>query len=109
MTGGTAVVLGRVGRNFAAGMTGGVAYVWDPGAELNRYVADTSPSMRRLLEMERIELEELIAEHHRETASPVAKGILESWEAQVERFWVLKASRSASSSAPVDVGASQRE
>lgn len=34
MTGGTAVILGRTGRNFAAGMSGGIAYVWDPNDEL---------------------------------------------------------------------------
>ncbi len=93
MTGGVAVVLGPVGRNFGAGMTGGVAYVWDPQVRLNRYVADTSPSMRRLLEMERLELRVLVEEHLAETSSPVATRILEDWDRQVERFWALRASR----------------
>ena len=93
MTGGVAVVLGPVGRNFGAGMTGGVAYIWDPKVVLNRYVADTSPSMRRLLEMERLELRALIDEHVAETSSPVARAILADWDRQVERFWALRASR----------------
>ena len=93
MTGGVAVVLGPVGRNFAAGMTGGVAYVWDPDGTLNRYVADTSPSLRRLLETEQIELRALVEEHLRETGSPVAERILKDWDRQVDRFWILRASR----------------
>jgi|FLYL01.1.fsa_nt_gi glutamate synthase domain-containing protein 2/glutamate synthase domain-containing protein 1/glutamate synthase domain-containing protein 3 len=93
MTGGVAVVLGRVGRNFAAGMTGGVAYVWDPDGTLNRYLADTSPAVRRPLEMEAVELRALVEEHLAETGSPVARRILEDWDRQVERFWVLRASR----------------
>jgi glutamate synthase domain-containing protein 2/glutamate synthase domain-containing protein 1/glutamate synthase domain-containing protein 3 len=93
MTGGVAVVLGPVGRNFGAGMTGGVAYVWDPRVMLNRYVADTSPAMRRLLEMERIELKALVEEHLEETASPVARSVLDDWDKQVDRFWALRASR----------------
>jgi glutamate synthase domain-containing protein 2/glutamate synthase domain-containing protein 1/glutamate synthase domain-containing protein 3 len=93
MTGGTAVVLGRVGRNFGAGMTGGVAYVWDPGGVFNRFVADTSPAMRRALPTETLELYKLLVDYHQETASPVAAGILEHWPAQAGRFWVLRASR----------------
>ncbi len=95
MTGGIAVVLGPVGRNFAAGMTGGVAYVWDPAVELNRFVADTSPAMRRLFEIEGIELRDLIASHLELTGSPVAAEVLATWDAQRERFWVLRASRPA--------------
>jgi glutamate synthase (NADPH) large chain len=88
-----AVVLGPVGRNFAAGMTGGVAYVWDPDAVFNRFVADTSPAIRRLLEVEEIEVRALIEEHHRRTASPVAAGLLGDWPRHAGRFWVLKAGR----------------
>ena len=93
MTGGVAVILGEVGRNFGAGMTGGVAYVWDPNAVLNRFVADTSPAMRRLVEMEEIELRGLIARHNDLTGSPRAAEILDKWEGHRDRFWVLRASR----------------
>jgi glutamate synthase domain-containing protein 3 len=93
MTGGTVVVLGSVGRNFAAGMTGGVAFVWDPKAILNRYLAETSPANRRLLEMERLELHGLIDSFFEATTSPVARGILDDWDRQADRFWVLRASK----------------
>ena len=93
MTGGVVVVLGPVGRNFAAGMTGGVAYVWDPEAQLNRFVADTSPAMRRPVEIEELEIKTMIERHLEFTGSPVAKRILTEWESARERFWVLRASR----------------
>jgi glutamate synthase domain-containing protein 2/glutamate synthase domain-containing protein 1/glutamate synthase domain-containing protein 3 len=93
MTGGVAVVLGPVGRNFGAGMTGGSAFVWDPQARLNRYVAETSPSMHRLGEIEEIELRDLIGRHVELTGSPVAAAVLDAWERHRERFWVLRATR----------------
>jgi glutamate synthase domain-containing protein 3 len=91
MTGGTVVVLGRVGRNFGAGMTGGAAFVWDPELRLQRYLADTSPSARRLSEMEQIDLHHLLNWYHVETQSPVAEGVLADWDRQVDRFWTLRA------------------
>ena len=102
MTGGTAVVLGPVGRNFAAGMTGGVVYVWDPEARLNRVVADTSPGMRRLLEIEQTELRALVEEHAAETNSGVAARLLDDWERQVDRFWVLRAGRVVDAETPAE-------
>ena len=104
MTAGTAVVLGPVGRNFGAGMTGGVAFVWDPGSKLNRFMADTSPSNQRLRVLDGVELRALISEHHHHTGSPVAGAILEDWDRQVDRFWVLRASRPIAV-APLLVGA----
>lgn len=103
MTGGVAVVLGPVGRNFAAGMTGGVAYVWDPNVILNRYLADTSPAMRRLLDIERIELRGLIESFTEATRSPVGTRILKDWDRQAERFWVLRANRPAEAVVPAAV------
>jgi glutamate synthase domain-containing protein 3 len=104
MTGGMVVVLGPVGRNFAAGMTGGVAYVWDPRGLFNRYIADTSPAMRRPLEAEGLDLHDLLRAYVAETGSPVGSGILDHWLAQVNRFWVLRASRPAETPVPVSVG-----
>ncbi len=101
MTGGTVVILGPVGRNLAAGMTGGVAFVWDPNVTLNRFLADTSPSMRRPLETEAFEVRALVEEHVRETGSPVAEQLLAVWDRQIERFWVLRASRPARIAEPV--------
>ena len=100
MTGGMVVVLGPVGRNFAAGMTGGVGFVWDPGGVFNRYVADTSPAMRRPLETEGVELADLLTRYRAETASPVATAILADWITQIGRFWVLRASKPIPVAAP---------
>ena len=72
-------------------MTGGVAYVWDPKAVLNRYLAETSPANRRLLDMERLELHALIDSFSEATASPVARTILDDWDRQADRFWILRA------------------
>jgi glutamate synthase (NADPH/NADH) large chain len=80
-----------VGRNFAAGMTGGVAYVWDPEEMLERMVADAAPSMRRLVESEAIELRVLLEEHVAETTSAAARRLLVDWQGQLSRFWVLRA------------------
>ncbi|HUO46491.1 MAG TPA: glutamate synthase large subunit [Acidimicrobiia bacterium] len=109
MTGGSAVVLGPVGRNFAAGMTGGVAYVWDPKGTLNRYVADTSPAMRRLLETEGMELNQLLSNYLAETNSPVARAILDEWFTQLGRFWVLRASKPIAAPEPPQAQGARRE
>ncbi len=91
MTGGVALVLGPVGRNFGAGMTGGTAYVWDPEMRLNAFVAESAPSMRRLGDADGEAVVELLERHIRETASPVATSILADWERHSGRFWVLAA------------------
>jgi glutamate synthase domain-containing protein 2/glutamate synthase domain-containing protein 3 len=90
MTGGVAVVLGPVGRNFAAGMTGGAAYVFDPDGLLNARLADSAPSMRRLGEAEEIEVRALTEEHARITDSKIAGTILDDWDRALRRFWVLR-------------------
>jgi hypothetical protein len=76
MTGGRAVILGPTGRNFAAGMSGGVAYVLDEdgtfGDRCNMELVGFDP----LEESDVIELHELIEEHHLRTQSPVAARIL---------------------------------
>ena len=89
MTGGTAVVLGPTGRNLAAGMTGGVLYVWDPDTVTARILADTAPAPRRLTPAEADELRAVIEAHHAHTASRVAERILGEWKLQQDNFWVL--------------------
>ncbi|GII20447.1 glutamate synthase large subunit [Planosporangium mesophilum] len=81
MTGGTVVVLGGTGRNFAAGMSGGVAYVWnlDP-ARVNPELVDLDPVGDPDL------LRSLVARHAEETGSPVAAGLLERWDSAVAEF-----------------------
>ncbi|EFQ83807.1 class II glutamine amidotransferase [Aeromicrobium marinum DSM 15272] len=83
MTGGRVVVLGPTGRNIAAGMSGGTAWVLDLDESLvNREMVETRPVAAEHLE----ELHELVRKHREETGSAVADQLLSSWDASVERF-----------------------
>ena len=84
MTGGVVVVLGKVGVNFGAGMTGGYAYVLDE--DIDRKINAGYVLTRPLREQEKEELRRLVERHHRFTESPWAKYILENWEEYVEKF-----------------------
>jgi glutamate synthase domain-containing protein 3 len=87
MTGGRVVVIGSTGRNFAAGMSGGIAYVYDDSGQLPRLAnldqvtletpdkPDDVATIRRLLE-----------NHVKLTGSPVAKAILDDWEKEIRWF-----------------------
>ena len=87
MTGGRVVVLGPTGRNFAAGMSGGVAYVWNPSGNFDFYC---NMEMVELSLMEdtrsRKELHELIRKHYHYTGSPLAGQMLDHWDRYVEEF-----------------------
>jgi glutamate synthase domain-containing protein 3 len=87
MTGGRVVVLGPVGRNFAAGMSGGIAYVWDPEGEL---LGNCNLGMVELEHLgqdgEEIELRDWIAKHKQWTGSEVAERILSRWSEAVSEF-----------------------
>ena len=87
MTGGRVVILGETGRNFGAGMSGGIAYVWDRQAKF------ASLCNMETLELESvtaqadiIELRTLIQNHEKYTRSEVATQILNNWETEVKRF-----------------------
>jgi glutamate synthase (NADPH/NADH) large chain len=86
MTGGRVVILGPTGRNFAAGMSGGIAYIWDPDAEF------PSRCNMEMVELERVEtsdddeLKSLIESHYRYTESTVARAILDRWPESVGKF-----------------------
>jgi glutamate synthase (NADPH) large chain len=83
MTGGRVVILGPTGRNFAAGMSGGIAYVLDLAAQrLNMEMVDLDP----LEEPDREFLREVVSRHHEETGSVVAARLLADWDSSVERF-----------------------
>jgi glutamate synthase (NADPH/NADH) large chain len=83
MTGGRAVVLGPIGRNFAAGMSGGVAFVLDLDEQrVNRELVDLNPVQDDAVE----ELEGLVRRHAEETGSSVAEKLLADWSASVQRF-----------------------
>ncbi|MDQ3293102.1 MAG: glutamate synthase large subunit [Actinomycetota bacterium] len=86
MTGGKVLVLGPTGRNFGAGMSGGLAYVWDPDGtfanRLNGEMVDLDP----LDDDDREWLRDTIRDHHRLTDSPVAERLLERWHTTVREF-----------------------
>jgi glutamate synthase (NADPH) large chain len=83
MTGGRVVVLGPTGRNFAAGMSGGIAYVLDlHPARLNSEMVDLDP----LTEEDAQFLRDVVSRHRAETGSRVAAALLADWDVAVERF-----------------------
>ncbi|HAO98623.1 MAG TPA: glutamate synthase subunit alpha, partial [Fibrobacteres bacterium] len=87
MTGGRVVVLGEIGRNFAAGMSGGVAYVFDPDGKNAGRVNPEMVDLEEVTEAEEaIELKERIERHHEYTGSQTAKEILTNWKANLPKF-----------------------
>jgi glutamate synthase (NADPH/NADH) large chain len=83
MTGGRVVVLGRTGRNFAAGMSGGVAFVLDlDEGRVNQELVELAPVTGDAAE----ELEHLVRRHLEETGSTVAEELLADWPDAVRRF-----------------------
>lgn len=87
MTGGRVVILGETGRNFGAGMSGGIAYVFDPEGEfpekcnmgmigLEKIVKDTEKELLR----------GFVQEHHAATKSDIAYELLETWDTSVRKF-----------------------
>ena len=100
MTGGTVVVLGKTGRNFAAGMSGGVAYVYDPNGEFTvhcnlaqvQLVPVEPASKQSMLEPRHLGLsdEEIlrkyVSNHANYTGSHIAKEILENWDVALNKF-----------------------
>ena len=87
MTGGRVVVLGKTGRNFAAGMSGGVAYVYDPDHTFD-YFCNMDMVEINLVEdtVSRKELLELIRQHYLHTGSALAGRMLDDWQRYVEDF-----------------------
>ncbi|MBO52840.1 MAG: glutamate synthase large subunit [Planctomycetaceae bacterium] len=87
MTGGRAVILGPTGRNFAAGMSGGVAYVYDPRGEFLPCCNLEMVELERVVDdVDEMELRELITKHQRYTGSSVAETILSDWVTEVSHF-----------------------
>ncbi|MET0247589.1 MAG: glutamate synthase large subunit, partial [Sphingomonas sp.] len=88
MTGGTAVVLGKVGMNFGAGMTGGMAFIYDAD---DSFVARANPeniTWRRIASAHwESKLRGLVEAHVRATDSEWAKGLLDDWDRVVGQFW----------------------
>jgi len=87
MTGGRVVILGETGRNFGAGMSGGVAYVYDPD---NQFPSKCNLGMIGLEAISTKEESDLlrsyVQEHHSSTRSTVADELLQTWESSVSKF-----------------------
>jgi glutamate synthase (NADPH/NADH) large chain len=86
MTGGRVVVLGPTGRNFGAGMSGGIAYVWDPARRFEDRVNLDMVDLEPLDEEDRRWLAEIVGRHGEETGSAVAARLLASWGTAVGDF-----------------------
>jgi glutamate synthase (ferredoxin) len=90
MTGGVIVVLGKVGRNVAAGMTGGLAYFLDEDGFFPELVNREIVKLQRVItEAGERQLQELIETHLERTGSPKAKKILQNWQEFLPKFWQL--------------------
>jgi glutamate synthase (NADPH/NADH) large chain len=88
MTGGTAVILGKVSDNFAAGMTGGMAFIYDEDGSLPQYVNEENVIFQRI-EVPHYEavVKSLVEEHVAETQSRFAAQLLNDWDRVRSRFW----------------------
>ena len=87
MTGGRVAILGKTGRNFGAGMSGGVAYVLDVDGEFESRCNTETFELEALSEKSDIaELKQMIENHHRYTQSTLAESILNDWDQQLKRF-----------------------
>jgi glutamate synthase (ferredoxin) len=87
MTGGRVVVLGATGRNFAAGMSGGVAYVLDEAGDFANHCNTSMADLVALDDQEEIDsLYELIKKHAEATKSQKAFKVIALWEQSVKQF-----------------------
>ena len=87
MTGGRVVVLGDTGKNFAAGMSGGIAYVWDPDGDFATRCNLDMVELHVVLNRNDVsELQSLIQSHATYTGSSVAKRVLATWQTNVTKF-----------------------
>jgi glutamate synthase (NADPH/NADH) large chain/glutamate synthase (ferredoxin) len=103
MTGGTVAVLGKTGRNFAAGMSGGIAYVYDEDGQFSKRCNTAMVSLEKVLtaaeqtealdksiwhrgESDEAQLKKLLEEHHRWTGSKRARELLDTWDVSRAKF-----------------------
>lgn len=90
MTGGAVLILGETGKNFAAGMSGGVAYIYDPKHELYKKVNKTYVKVDEVREKSDItRIKSLLSEHYEATCSEKAKTILDNFDAEIGSFKVV--------------------
>ncbi|MGB1410731.1 MAG: glutamate synthase subunit alpha, partial [Flavobacteriaceae bacterium] len=87
MTGGVAVILGKFGRNFGAGMSGGIAYILDEEDKIDDDFGGSSLNVLSVdNQKDQLVLQGLIQEHYLETSSQVARNLLDNWPKAIKRF-----------------------
>ncbi|RAJ92169.1 glutamate synthase (NADPH/NADH) large chain [Larkinella arboricola] len=86
MTGGLAIILGSVGRNFAAGMSGGVAYVWDKEGDFASKVNPEMVSLEKLDAEDLSIVKEYVEKHFQYTTSNVALQLIQDWDNLIGQF-----------------------
>lgn len=87
MTGGTVVILGKTGRNFAAGMSGGVAYVLDEDGTFDAYCSKEIVLLEKLEAVgDKMEVQKLVHDHARLTGSRTAEMIIANWDEYACKF-----------------------
>ncbi len=87
MTGGTVVILGKTGRNFAAGMSGGIAYVLDEHGTFASYCNKELVLLEKVKDAtDSLQLQKMILRHYNCTNSPLAKKILDNWTKYLPKF-----------------------
>ena len=87
MTGGTVVILGDVGDNFAAGMTGGMAFIYDKSREFEKKVNNESVVWQNIeTDYWKKYLKDLIKEHFEETGSNLSNLLIENYEDELKNF-----------------------
>ncbi len=86
MTGGLVIVLGSTGRNFAAGMSGGIAYIYDPNNEFEGKYNKEMVALEKVTAEDEPAINDLLLNHSRYTGSPVAKKILANFKNSMKKF-----------------------
>ncbi len=94
MTGGVVIVLGKTGVNFGAGMTGGVAFIYDVAHEFIETINTELVEAKRIdtdeTDNERYYLKKLLKDYYKETKSTKAKEILDNFRVEIRNFWMVR-------------------
>ena len=94
MTGGIVVILGNTGFNFGAGMTGGLAFVYDPEKsfvdKMNQELVEALRIDTDDTERERLYLKRLLLDYINETESIKAQSVLDNYRSEIRNFWMVK-------------------
>jgi len=104
MTGGVVVVLGSVGRNVGAGMTGGVGYFYDPDNKFEQQLNREIVKVQRVKSTDgQLQLKNMIQSHFEKTGSEKAEKILNNWDEELPTFWQVYPPSEAESSVVKEV------